>query len=157
MKLKNISKVDWFKTELKYVFFYMLGGYTGLLTETMKRNGETKKHVYTHYIPNYLQGAKMKQWGASSLQTVALWTDSREWKAGFIPSPLLPPPPNHPVISLEAGPGLVPIPSGRCHLSRVLPAVLWLQHSTTIVIKMVIFVLGGDKKDFFSKLWTEVL
>lgn len=43
----------------------MLGGYTGLLNGAMKLNFGTKKHVYTEYIFNYLQRAKMKQRGAS--------------------------------------------------------------------------------------------
>lgn len=62
-----------------------------------------------------------------------------------------PHPPHHPVISLEAGPDLVPIPSGKCHLSWVPPAMLWLHHSTTIVIKTVIFVWGNKRDFFFSR------
>lgn len=101
-------------------------------------------------MSNYLQRAKMKQRAASSLQTVALWAESKEWRQASAPP--TPPPPHHPVISQEAGPEFVPIPSGRCHLSRVLPATLWLHHSATIVIKMVIFVWGNKRDYFFQAL-----
>lgn len=64
---------------------------------------------------------------------------------------------HHPVISLEAGLDLVLFPSGQCHLSRALPAILWLHHSTTIVIKIGYFCLGEQEGFFLSELWEEAL
>lgn len=76
-------------------------------------------------------------------------SSSLGWQQGledkFCPPSLSP---CNPVISLEASPDLVPIPSGQCHLSRVLPAILWRHQSTTTVIKTVILV-WGNKRDFF--------
>lgn len=43
----------------------MLAKDTGPLTATMKLNFETKEHVYTENISNYLQRAKIKRRGAS--------------------------------------------------------------------------------------------
>ncbi|KAK1881963.1 Disease resistance protein RPP2A, partial [Dissostichus eleginoides] len=39
-----------------------------------------------------------------------------------------------------ASPDLVPIPSGQCHLSRALPAALWLHQSTTILLILCLCV-----------------
>lgn len=113
---------------------------------------ETKNLFTQSTSPIISEGQRwnMEKWACCKQQLSGLTTGS----GGRLQLP--PPPPHHPVISLEAGPDMVPVPSGWCHLSPFLPAALWLHHSTTIVIKMVIFV-WRNKRDYFSKLWVEVL
>lgn len=99
----------------------------------------------------------MKRRRARQLPAEALRADSGERRQASAPCSL------HPVISLEVGPDLVPVPGGpvppqpgscQPHCGRT--------ENITIVIKMVIFVWGGGGIRgflffFLSERWAEVL